>query len=251
MNFSSLLVLPVPAVACIGLVSRQMTETTSNVEFAHKFSEHDHHPSATGVRGQWVEIVEAIVLAIVAITTAWSGYQAAKWEALSAKNYALATRTTVEAQEGATLAGQNHLYDITTFQGWINAKSAGNEKLAAIYERRFRPEFLVAFKAWQKLDPFNSPSAPPGPTFMAEYADVHGHQAAELSKRANAYFEEGVTAREHADSYVKITVFLATVLLLTALSQRFKSFGPRVAVLGIAFIMLVISAYWIFTFPRA
>jgi hypothetical protein len=235
----------------MGLVSDQMSETTSNVEFAHKFSEQSHHPSAAGLRGQWVEIVEAIVLAIVAVTTAWSGYQAARWEALSAKNYAIATRTTVEAQEGATLAGQNHLYDIITFQGWMNAKSVGNEKLAAIYERRFRPEFLVAFTAWQKLNPFNSSSAPPGPTFMAEYADAHGHRAAELSKRANAYFEEGVTAREHADSYVKITVFLATVLLLTALSQRFKSFGPRVAVLGVAFIMLVISAYWIFSFPRA
>jgi hypothetical protein len=170
---------------------------------------------------------------------------------LSAKNYALATRTTVEAQEGATLAGQNHLYDIITFQGWMNAQSSGNAKLAAIYERRFRSEFLVAFRAWQNLDPFHNPSAPPGPTFMAEYADVHGHRAAELSKRASVYFEEGVTTREHADSYVKITVFLATVLLLTALSQRFKALGPRVAVLGIAFVLLVMSAYWIVTFPRA
>jgi hypothetical protein len=229
-----------------------MSETTSNVEFAHRFSEHGHgHQSTSNLRFEWVEILEALVLAMVAIATAWSGYQAAKWEALSAMNYALASRTTVRAQEGMTLAGQNHLYDVVTFNSWIAAKSSGNRKLADLFERRFRPDFLHAFTAWQKLDPFNNPSAPPGPTFMPEYSYPHQRESAELSKQASAYFEEGVTTREHSDSYVKVTVFLATVLLLTALSQRFKSFGPRVTVLTVASVMLVMSAYWILTLPRA
>ena len=60
-----------------------------------------------------------------------------------------------------------------------------------------------------------------------------------------------MTTREHGDRYVKVTVFLATVLLLTALSQRFKLFGPRIGVMAVAFVMLLISAYWIFTLPRA
>jgi len=47
--------------------------------------------------------------------------------------------------------------------------------------------------------------------------------------------------------YVKIAVFLATVLLLTALSQRFQLFGPRVAVVAVAGIMLVVSTYWLLT----
>ena len=229
-----------------------MTEITSNIEFAHRVSEYGHHHGFdSSPRLRWVEIAEALVLAIVAIATAWSGYQAAKWEALSAKNYALATRTTVRAQEGMTLAGQNHLYDIVTFNNWIAAKISGNEKLAVLYERRFRPEFRVAFVAWQKLDPFDDPAAPAGPTFMAGYREAEGHASTELSKQANAYFEEGVTTREHGDRYVKVTVFLATVLLLTALSQRFKLFGPRIGVMAVAFVMLLISAYWIFTLPRA
>jgi hypothetical protein len=229
-----------------------MSEITSNVEFAHRFSEHGHdHESASNLRFQWVEVLEALVLAMVAIATAWSGYQAAKWEALSAMNYALASRTTVRAQEGMTLAGQNHLYDVVTFNNWIAAKSSGNQKLADFFERRFRPDFLQAFTAWQKLDPFNNPSAPPGPTFMPEYSYSHQRESAELSKQAGAYFEEGVMTREHGDNYVKVTVFLATVLLLTALSQRFKSFGSRIAVLTVASVMLVMSAYWILIFPRA
>jgi len=44
---------------------------------------------------------------------------------------------------------------------------------------------------------------------------------------------------------------LATVLLLTALSQRFDLLGPRVTVVGVASILLIISTYLIATLSRA
>ncbi len=229
-----------------------MPEITSNVEFAHRIHEQGHgHQSPQHRREQLVEIAEALVLAIVAVATAWSGYQAAKWDALSAQQYNLASRTIVVSQEKATLAGQDRLYDITTFNGWVAAKMSGNQKLVEFFQRRFRPEYATAFVAWQKLDPMNNPSAPAGPIFMAEYKSANSLEAADLAEKANGYFEKGITTRETGDEYVKVTVFLATVLLLTALSQRFAIFGPRVAVVAVAFILLLISTYWILTFPRA
>jgi hypothetical protein len=60
-----------------------------------------------------------------------------------------------------------------------------------------------------------------------------------------------VNTRETGDHYVKVSVFLATVLLLTALGQRFEMLGPRIAVLAVAFVLLIISTFWIVTFPRA
>lgn len=229
-----------------------MSEATSNVEFAHAIHEHgQHHPPPTDRRSQWIEIAEAVVLAVVAVATAWSGYQAAKWDALSAQDYNLASRTTVVSQEKATLAGQDRLYDITTFDAWVTAKVAGKEKVAAFYERRFRPEYATAFAAWWKLDPVNNPSAPPGPIFMAEYTDANGKESARHAEEAKGHYEKGVSTRDIGDKYVKVTVFLATVLLLTALSQRFEILGPRIAVVAVAFVLLVVSTYWILTFPRA
>jgi hypothetical protein len=229
-----------------------MAETTANVEFAHKIHEHGaHRRTPGGHNAQWIEILEAIVLAMVAVATAWSGYQAARWDALSAQNYNLASSTNVRAQLKTALAGQDRLYDIMNFNAWVGATMAGNEKLAAYFERRFRPEYATAFAAWQKLDPFNNPSAPPGAIFMPEYANVNNDQSATLSEEAQGYFEKGMTTRETGDAYVKVTVLLATVLLLTALSQRFELFGPRVAVLAVASLLLVTSMYWILTFPRA
>jgi hypothetical protein len=209
-----------------------------------------HHPPPAGRREQWVEIVEAALLAIVAVATAWSGYQAAKWDALSNQHYILAASTTVVSQEKATLAGQDRLYDITTFNGWVAPKVTGKGKLATFYQRRFRPEYASAFSAWWKLDPVNNPSAPPRPIFMAEYTNANSQESAKLAEEARGYFEKGVSTRETGDRYLKVTVLLATVLLLTALGQRFAMFGPRVAVVAIAFVLLVIGSYSILSLPR-
>jgi hypothetical protein len=229
-----------------------MMESTSNVEFAHKVVEHVHlRPSSAESRTKWVEIAEAIVLAIVATSTAWSSYQAAKWDGLSTQNYNLASRTTVLSQEKATLAGQDRLYDITTFNGWVLAKTSGNNKLAAYFQRRFRPEYVTAFAAWQAFDPFNNHSAPVGPIFMPEYTNENSQESANLAQEARTYFQDAVTTREIGDKYVRVTVFLTTVLLLTALSQRFEILGPRVAVVAVACALLVISTYWVLTYPRA
>ena len=77
-----------------------MAEATSNVEFASKIHEQGHqHASPTDHRARWVEIVEALVLAIVAVATAWSGYQAAKWDALSDEYYKIAHHRGI-AREG-------------------------------------------------------------------------------------------------------------------------------------------------------
>jgi hypothetical protein len=227
-----------------------MPESTSNVEFAHRVHETNHAHEPAG-HAPWIGIAEAILLAIVAVATAWSGFQAAKWDGVSAKQYALASRTTVLAQEKATLAGQDRLYDIVTFNGWVAAKVEGRAKLAAFYERRFRPEYAVAFRAWLKLDPVKNAAAPPGPTFMPQYTNVNLQASELLAKKASGYFEQGVDTRENGERYVQVTVFLATILFLTALSQRFARTGPRAAVIALAAILLVCSTAVLLTIPRA
>ena len=47
-----------------------------------------------------------------------------------------------------TTAGQDRLFDSQVFSQWLNADQTGNAALAALYERRFRPEFRPAFDAW-------------------------------------------------------------------------------------------------------
>lgn len=230
-----------------------MPEVNSNVEFAHRVHEssHEHHFVPLDERHQWLALAEAIVLAIVAVATAWSGYQAAKWDARSAEQYSQNSNTMILSQERMTESGQYHLYDVLTFNGWMFAHARNDQSLTNFYERRFRPEFRTAFNDWIKLDPLHNESAPAGPALMPSFKDPVAEQAAQLSKQARVYFEQAVSARETGDQYVKVTVLLATVLLLTALSQRFKSLSPRVIVVSVALVLLLISALQLVKLPRA
>src|SRR6266702_616226 len=118
---------------------------------------------------RWFEVVTAIMLGVVAVATAWSGYQAARWAGEESTLYAKASALRVESTRDSTLAGQLRLYDLVLVNNWINAYTQGNTKLANTYEKRFRPEFRPVFEAWLALDPFNNPNAPPGPLFMPQY----------------------------------------------------------------------------------
>ena len=119
-----------------------MPEVLENVEIAHKLHEHGEKRRRGIEEGQrleaYLEIFEALMLALVAIATAWSGYQGARRDGRSAESYAEATAHRVEADEAATLGGQQRLYEISTFNTWLQAKTMGSEKVAELLLRQIR-----------------------------------------------------------------------------------------------------------------
>jgi hypothetical protein len=221
----------------------------SNIEIAQHLSEHKESSQSLG--HELLEVAEALVLAVVAISTAWSGYQAALWTGHQAELYGQASKLRVQAEGTATSANQERLYNASTVVEWLKAEAHGDQKLADFFERRFLPEFRPAFEAWKKTDPLNNPSAPPGPQLMAEYRSSKTEEAAKLNDQATEVFEQGTRDRQRSDEYVRVTVTLATVLLLIAVSQRFKTRGVRVGLLVIAMLILCRPVYHLLTLPRA
>jgi hypothetical protein len=197
-----------------------------------------------------VEICEAIVLAAVAVATAWSGYQAARWDGRQAERYGAASAIRIQADEQLTLGGQQKLLDVATLNTWIQAKKDGHEKVADLFVRRFSPEFKTAFVAWLATHPFSNPNAPPGPSFMPQYANPQINQGDALNDEATAIFDEGTQARETSDDYIRTTVVLATVLFLLALSQRFRIREVRIAVLIVSGLLMVYGIGAILSFKR-
>jgi hypothetical protein len=218
------------------------------VEKLNERSEHATH-SRSRIE-EVIEIIEAVVLALVAVATAWSGYQAARWDGHREQLYAESSKVRVGVEELDTLAGQERIYDITTFNSWIAAKVGGNQRLAAIFENRFRDEYRYAFTAWLNTDPFNNPKALPGPVFMPEYRSAKRDEAKRLNVEAAAIFERGTQAGNIGDRYVRITVLLATVLLIIAIGQRFRVTSVRTGLLIIAFLLLCLPMWNLFTLWR-
>jgi hypothetical protein len=218
----------------------------SNIEIAHHLSE----PKESAEHAI-LEILEALVLAIVAIATAWSGYQAALWTGHQSELYGQASKLRIQAEGAATFANQERLYNASTVVEWLKAEAHSDNKLADLFERRLLPEFRPAFEAWKKTDPLNNPNAPAGPQLMGEYRSSKTEAAAKLNDQASAVFDEGTKGREISDRYVRVTVTLATVLLLIAISQRFTTRRVRVGLLVIAMLLLCFPIYHILTLPRA
>jgi len=198
-----------------------------------------------------LEIAEAILLALVAIATAWSGYQAALWSGRQSELYGVAGKLRVQSEGRDTTANQERLYNGSKVDEWLKAEAQGNKRLADLFERRMLPEFRPAFEAWKRTDPLKNPDAPAGPTFMPQYRSSKTDEASRLNEEATKVFEQGNNDRQHSDDYVRATVTLATVLLLLAISQRFKTNRVRIGLLALAVIIFCFPIFRILTLPRA
>ena len=197
------------------------------------------------------DVVTAIMLGVVAVATAWSGYQAARWDGRQASLYGKSSKNRALATQASTRSGQLQLYDSTVFSFWLQANAQREPAVAARFERRFRPAFRPAFEAWLRTDPFTNPKAPAGPLLMPSYRDPTAAQAARLNDRATAQFAAGTDAREQGDRYLRDTILFATVLFLTALAQRFHERRIRVALGVVSLGLLVLALVFLGTYPRA
>jgi hypothetical protein len=227
-----------------------------NAEIAHSLHERaleegKEEDAAAKRRERRLEILEAVLLAVVAIATAWSGYQAAKWDGENARDYGLASKLRTQATQAWTLGGQQKLFDSAQFSAWLQAETSGNKQLANLYARRFSPEYSVAFNAWLRAGGLTNTKAPPGPSFMPEYHNSNYATAARLNTQAGVAFAEGTAARHHGDDFVRVTVLFATVLFLIAVGQRFKLHGPRTGLFGVSLVLLVFALYLVLTYPAA
>ena len=197
-----------------------------------------------------ITIVEAVLLAVVAVLAAWSGFAAAKWGTESSLQLAKASAARTEANRADFESFQLRNFDSLTFNAWFTAYVAGNKTAMRVAEMRFRPNFLVAFDAWLKTNPFTNPHAPKGPTYMPEYIQPGLAQANRFDAQANAHYAAGEAAGSNSDGYVRTTVYLATVLFLVGISGHFRVRSARLGLIGIGGVILAFSCVLLILAPK-
>jgi hypothetical protein len=213
--------------------------------------EPDDHAATTGGdrHSRMVQIGEALLLSLVTIAAAWSGYAAAR----------VRHRVPPRARPGRHPAQPGHPrrpggpvdrnFDSSTFTAWFTAYTLDSPQKQAIAIRRFRPEFKVAFDAWMATDPFRNPRAPPGPTYMPQYRLADQAKAEALDREAVATSAAGDHAGQVGDSYIRITVFLAAVLFLVGIGSTFKLHTIRYALIGVGVVLLILATVLILRQP--
>ena len=85
---------------------------------------------------------------------------------------------------------------------------------------------------------------------MPEYHNSIGEEANNLSEQATSTFDEGTKAQTNAEGYVRTTVYLATVLVLIAIGQRFEIKSVRTGLTILSFGLLSFGILTLFMLPR-
>jgi hypothetical protein len=227
-------------------------EGLSTPEVGKEIAKHRKHAAASdegGDHDRWLSIVEALLLSLVAVLAAYSGYAAAKWGTESSVTLATASAERAKANRADLEAIVTRTLDSASFNAWFTAFTAGDAEAERLAERRMRPGYRPAFNAWLATDPAHNPNAPAGPSYMPQYVIPQAAAAKVHDELATAAFAKGAEAGSTADKYIRDTVFLATVLFLVGISGHFRVRQARIGLVAVGGCLLVFAVIQLLGLP--
>lgn len=213
------------------------------------------------------ELIATILMALAAILTAWSGFQAAKWGGVQATDFSAAGASRTESTRASTTAGQEIQLDVTTFLNWLNAASEDlrleeipdpdttggyqptPDTLSGFLFERFRSEFEPAVLAWLETSPFTDPTAPSSPFEMPEYVVASAVEAEELREVAEDFSRLAREANQNGDNYVVMTILSALVIFFAGLASKLIKPRNQAIALGLGILIFVGTVITVLTLP--
>jgi hypothetical protein len=196
-----------------------------------------------------LERVATVLLAIAAVATAWSSYQATRWNGEQAALGSRASALRIQSTSAADEANSAREIDIATFIQWVDAQAAEDDELADFYRGRFRPEFESAFAAWLETSPLTETDAPTSPFVMPDYRLAAAERAADLEEQADALSAQMRRAIQRSGNYVLAVVLFSVALFFGGMSTKLESFRLRGVLLGLGCAVLVGTVAWLVTMP--
>ncbi|MFM7062328.1 MAG: hypothetical protein ACKO04_02375, partial [Actinomycetes bacterium] len=202
-------------------------------------------------RERKLELVVTVLLSISALLSAWCAYQAS---GLGGQESLYNTKSSVlqlqafRAEQRSTI---ETLTDLSAFDRWLAATSAGDSFRARYVEARFSDRLAAAFGPWLALDPLNDAKAPASPIDTDIYERPDETASARFEERSAAAEVAATEAGDAADNYVLAVVLLAAALFLLGIQSRIGVFELRAAMTGIAALLVAGTTVWVLTLPSS
>jgi Ca2+/Na+ antiporter len=200
-------------------------------------------------RAERLEIVATVLLALATVATAWSGYQASRWNGEQAKAFSRGNAARIESTRASDLADAQTQIDVATFISWVDAYAQGQAQLAGFYLKRFRAEFKPAVDAWIATRPLKNANAPLTPFAMPQYRLAARKEAGELELEAEMWATRARTNVQRATNYVLGVVLFAAALFFAGMSAKLRTQRLRTVLLSFGLVVFLGTVAWIATFP--
>jgi hypothetical protein len=196
-----------------------------------------------------LEIVATVMLSLATLGTAWSGYQASRWNGEQAKAFSRAAAARVESAKAADLANSQTQVDVATFIQWVDAYALDEQELVDFYSARFRAEFKPAVDAWIATRPLQNDDAPLTPFAMPQYKVAAREESDRLEAEAEALSATARANVQRATNYVLCVVLFAAVLFFSGISTKLRTPVLRRVLLAFGIVLFVGTVVWLATFP--
>ena len=198
---------------------------------------------------EYAEIVATVLLSLAAVATAWSGYQATRWNGEQAKAASRTNAIRVEAARAQGLAESQTQVDVATFIQYVDAYALNHTELVDFYFKRFRTEFRPAVNAWLATRPLKNPKAPLTPFAMPQYKLAAAAEARRLDAEAEL---SSATVRQYiqrGSNYVLGVVLFSVSLFFAGMSTKLTDVRLRAITLALGCIIFLGTLAWIATSP--
>ena len=194
-------------------------------DLAHRFDRLD-----------WVELAATVVLSLAVLVAAWSAYQASLWGGVQSANASQYTGHLTESSEVTTLITAQFESDSQAMSAWLIMAADDNERGMQILEERFEDTLRPAFDAW--MADSTQGEVPPGlPQDLPEYIEGFDEWLEVknfYSTSATAAAETAAEANRTGDSFVLVTVIMASVMFFAGIGTKLKGQATRIAMLVVA-----------------
>lgn len=204
----------------------------------------------------WFDVTASILMSVAIVATAYSAWQANRWNGVEATSFAEASSARISADTFEDEAATNRSYDAITFGEFaLKYGPSALEDPDVMEEATFyadllmRDEFRVALDAWIALEPLNNPDAPSTPFVMDEYQNADLDGARRLQAVAEEKLEVGRDANQNSDNYLLSTVIFASVLFFAGVAPKFRVLSAQGLVIAFALIGLAVGFWWLTTLP--
>ena len=196
-----------------------------------------------------IEVAATVLLSLAAVATAWSGYQATRWNGEQAKASGRTNAIRVEAARAQGLSEAQTQVDVATFVQWVDAYALEQTELADFYFKRFRAELRPAVDAWIATRPLKNPEAPLTPFAMPQYKLAAATEAERLDAEAELSSATVHRNIQRASNYILGVVLFSVSLFFAGMSTKLSDIRLRAITVALGCIVFLGAFVWIATSP--
>lgn len=197
-----------------------------------------------------IEIIEAVLLSLATVLTAWSAFQAAVWDGDQSAKFAQSEALHSQSVRAVNVATVQSNIDTVLFDRWLAAEDSHDSTTTAAIEGTMRPALRAALHAWETDGGITEKAgAPSSPLQEGSYLNADLSAADAYTRQADAAVKEADHANETSDYYILATVVVALVLFLVGIASKLHSREVRFGLAAFASICLATSVIVIVLLP--